>query len=148
MLNLKNTIPYKKSKELTHSLNVHKYKNEKIHVVVSCFNDLDPDNIQSFTKEHGRILKSKHEKGTQIILGYDFSNLNNIDMTFVDTVVKQFQEYEKEYRSNVRCVFVFVKNELVINILNVVINMYELTVPLILTCSEKDVRECIEKYGC
>ena len=110
MLNLENVIMYKKSKELSSSFNIHKYRNEKISVAVCAFDDLNLNNIQSFTKEHQKVLTSKYEKGLQLIWGYDLSSLNNIDMTFLDTVVKQFQEYEKEYKASVRCVFVYVKN--------------------------------------
>ena len=147
MLNIENVVTHKKSKEVTHSFNVHKYKNDKISVAVSSFEDLNLENIQSFVKEHQKIVTSKYEKGKQIILGYDLSFLSKIDMKFLDTVVDQFQKFEAEYKSNVRCVFVYVQNEIVVNILNVVIKMYELTVPLILTCNEEDISECILRYG-
>lgn len=148
MLHLENVIKYKKSKELTHSLSMHKYKNEKIYLALCSFNDLKLENIKSFIKEHDKIIKSKYEKGIRIILGYDLSSLNNIDMKFLDTVVEQFQKYEREYKANVPCVFVYVKNEIVVNILNMVIKLYEPIVPLIITYNETDISDCVHKYGC
>ena len=149
VLNLDHILSEKcirETRQLTDFFRLEKYKNLDKYLVLNRFTKIDEDSMTHYMRQHEKLMKKTHDK--KMIIGYDFSTFDHVDMTYLETVAKMHKDFCDVYEKSVECVFVCVKSKVLVSIGQLVLDAQGVTVPVILTHDEEVIYNALRKYLC
>ena len=135
-----------KTKEITESYILQKYKAKNIDLVLSIMSEINDDNIVHFGVEHGKNLTSKFKKQKKSIIGYDMSQINNLDMKFLKAIQEQHESYEKEYEAVIHFVYIIVKNEFISKSASLIMKMFNPVVPVHIIRNYDELKPKVKEF--
>lgn len=145
MQDIESSMSEGKKKDLTSSLESIKYKSNNFDLFIFRFTNIDSENVEVFCKQHSKILSSKFKKQKNIVIGYDFTTLETLDLKFLDIIQKQHEQFEEEYKSIVICVYCLVMNDILVNSANFILKMCEPVVPVFIGTDLRNVEASVKK---
>jgi hypothetical protein len=107
--------------------------NDNLIFITFSITEANNKNSELYIAHHERYIKKYDKKCIKCVISYDVSHLQNIDMSLIQSLIKNHEEYEEEYDRVVICVVVHTANELITHTAKVCVNLKGPKIPVLVS---------------